>query len=100
MVDEQLRLAITNKRLIKFRYHGSVRVAEPHDYGIQKRIARVLVYQLRGSGPSPRRSLTGWRLLDVPKIEECAVLEEAFPGSRGHSHKHHLVWDIVYARVT
>jgi hypothetical protein len=56
MVDEQLRLAITNKRLIKFRY--------------------------------------------VSQIEECVVLEDAFPGSRGDSHKHHLVWDIVYARVT
>ena len=43
---------------------------------------------------------TGWRLLDTSQIEECLVLEKNFPGSRGLLHQSHLVWDVVYARVS
>jgi len=50
---------------------------------------RLLAFQLRGpsrSGQSPK----GWRLLDTGKIESLAVLDEAFAGSRGESHRGHL----------
>lgn len=96
---EQLRFAIANKRLIRVSYQGGDRVAEPHDYGIQKGSERLLVYQLRGPVRSPRQSPRGWRLLNVPEIEACALLEETFPGSRGRSHHDHLTWDVMYARV-
>ncbi|MGH9383621.1 MAG: Fic family protein [Vicinamibacterales bacterium] len=97
--DEQLRFAIKNHRLIKLRYHGNVRVAEPHDYGVHNGIERVLVYQLTGVHRVRQQSVAGWRLLDVSNIEECEVLKERFQGSRGQSHRNHHVWDIVYARV-
>jgi predicted DNA-binding transcriptional regulator YafY len=90
-IDDQLRLAITKKRLVKLSYSGSVRVAEPHDYGVQKGNLRLLAYQLE--------TKPGWRLFDVDKITELAVLETAFKGSRGASHENHHTWDIVYARV-
>jgi len=99
-IDEQLRFAIVGKRLIQLGYQGTLRVVEPPDYGVQKGAARLLAYQLRGSGAVPRKSVVGWRLFDVSKIEGCAVLEESFPGSRGASHQRHYVWDVVYARVT
>ena len=98
-IDEQLRFAIASKRLIQFRYHGSLRLAEPHDYGIQNGMAKALVYQLRGPSGVPLEKVIGWRLLFVSKIEGCVALEETFPGSRGRSHRQHLEWDIVYARV-
>jgi predicted DNA-binding transcriptional regulator YafY len=89
--DNQLRLAITNKHLVKLSYAGSVRVVEPHDYGVQKGNVRLLAYQLE--------TKPGWRLFDVEKIAELAVLETTFKGSRGASHQNHHTWDIVYARV-
>jgi hypothetical protein len=98
-VNDQLQSAIENKRLIKVRYHGSLRVAEPHDYGVHNGVEKLLVYQLRGTVRSPQRSTTGWRLLEVSKIEACVVLDETFPGSRGQQHRNHLKWEIVYARV-
>ena len=99
-LDAQLRFAIANRRLIEVRYHGAPRVAEPHDYGVQRGIERLLVYQLRGPvRPSGPRA-TGWRLLDTPKICACIVLEDTFSGSRGQSHRHHFAWDVLYARVT
>ena len=95
-LDDRLRFAIANKLLT---YDGSTRVAEPHDYGLQKGKEKLLTYQLRRTGGTPRTGITGWRLLEVSKIDDCLVLEEAFRGSRGESHQHHYVWDIVYARV-
>jgi hypothetical protein len=98
-IDEQLRFAIANKRLIQLRYHGHLRVAEPHDYGVQKGTTKLLIYQVRGPASAQRSDVRGWRLLEVSKIDGCLVLEETFPGSRGPSHQHHYVWDVVYARV-
>jgi hypothetical protein len=97
-VDEQIRFAIANKRLIELTYQGKRRVAEPHDYGVRKRVTRLLVYQLRVLSPG-ERSPTGWRRLDVSQITDCRVLEETFPGSRGAAHAHHHGWDVLYARV-
>lgn len=96
--DEQLRLAIEGRRLIQFRYKGSLRLAEPHDYGVQKGTVKLLAYQLRGP-VREGKDVTGWRLFFVSRIEECVALEETFPGSRGRFHVNHLAWDVLYARV-
>jgi hypothetical protein len=98
-LDGQLKFAIANKRLVQLSYGGSLRVAEPHDYGIQKGKTRLLIYQRRGSVATTRKSADGWRLLDVSKIENCRVLDDTFSGSRGEPHQHHYVWDVLYARV-
>jgi hypothetical protein len=60
LVDHQLRRAIAERRLIEFSYQAILRVAEPHDCGVQQGTVRLLVYQIR-SMPFAR----GWRLLDV-----------------------------------
>jgi Fic family protein len=99
-IDEQLRFAVANKRLIEVTYSGASRIVEPHDYGVHKDVTRLLAYQLRQSGISGRKILSGWRLVDVSKIEKCDVLTTTFAGSRGGAHEHHYVWDPLYARVT
>ena len=98
-LDTRILFAINQKRLIEIRYKGSPRIAEPHDYGIQGGVERLFVYQLRGPIRSSRLSATGWRLLDIPKVEGCVVLHETFAGSRGRSYQNHLAWDVLYARV-
>ena len=98
LLDARLRSAIAATRLIEVGYKGGRRIAEPHDYGIQNGIERLLVYQLRGPA-RPGRPAIGWRLLDVDKIESCTVLDRAFAGSRGPAHAQHMAWDVVYARV-
>jgi predicted DNA-binding transcriptional regulator YafY len=90
-IDQKLRSAIANKRLVQLRYEGARRVVEPHDYGVQKGTVRLLAFQLQ--------TAPGWRLFDIAKIEELAVLDAVFKGSRGASHQTHHVWDVVYARV-
>lgn len=100
MIDEQLRFAIANKRLVQLGYLGQLRLAEPHDYGVQHGTTKLLIYQLRGSGGPRRARATGWRILTVSKIDICMVLQQTFSGSRGASYEHHLAWDEVYARVS
>jgi hypothetical protein len=94
IADRQIRLAITNKRLIRFTYGLASRVAEPHDYGVQHGAVRLLVYQRRAT-PFSR----GWRMLDVTKITKLEVLDETFAGSRREEHSHHFKWDTLFARV-
>jgi hypothetical protein len=97
-LDERLRFAIANKRLIQVTYDGAARIGEPHDYGIQNGTAKLLFYQLRKAG-NDRGSVPGWRLLDISKIAACAVTKKLFPGSRGLSHRQHLSWSELFARV-
>lgn len=96
--DEQIRFAIANRRLVEVRYSRASRVAEPHDYGLLKGVTRLLVFQRHGPH-RPGHVATGWRLLDVPKLEALGVLDETFPGSRGDAYRDHYLWEIVYARV-
>jgi len=49
--------------------------------------------------PAPGDRAQGWRLLYVGKIGACKVLNETFAGSRGDSHREHMRWDAVFARV-
>ena len=99
-LDEQLRFAIAHKRLIQFSYAGAQRVAEPHDYGVQNGVVKLLVYQrLASETGTLRHGAKCWRLLDVSKIADCSVLDQDFKGSRGAQHQRHQAWDVVYARV-
>ena len=97
-VDIRIRHAIAEKRLLELRYKRAVRLAEPHDYGVIEGAERLLVFQLRG--PNSGKGAVGWRLLDVVKIEDCAVTEQIFAGSRGQSHQQHYKWQTLYSRVT
>lgn len=97
-IDARIRGAIAEKHLIEVRYHGQVRVVEPHDYGVQNGVDRLLVYQLNVSLGSSRHT-TGWRLFDIAKIESLAVLDAKFKGSRREAHQGHHTWATLYARV-
>lgn len=98
ILDRQLRFAIANKRLIRFTYDGVARIAEPHDYGVREGIARLLAYQ-RQKGARRDQRVRGWRWLEVPKIQECVVLDDEFRGTRENAGQHHHHWDVLYARV-
>jgi hypothetical protein len=98
-IDSRIRLAIQRTHLIEVRYKGQSRIAEPHDYGVQRGVERLLVYQLRTTGGGAGKDAVGWRLFDVSKIESLVVLEGVFKGSRRASGQEHHSWDVLYARV-
>jgi predicted DNA-binding transcriptional regulator YafY len=94
-IHELLYGAIENKRLLRFRYQDKERIIEPHDYGIQKGIHRLLSWQIGGQSNG---RLPGWRWFDVSEMQDVEVLDKSFPGNREVSGKHHR-WDQVFIRV-
>ena len=94
-LDQLIRSAIRNKRLVRFQYQNKERVVEPHDYGIQNGIVRLFCWQVGGhsSGRIP-----GWRMFDVEGMKNCKMLDKHFAGNREVAGKHHQ-WDEVFIRV-
>jgi len=95
-VDNLLRTAIRDRRLIRFNYNGKLRIAEPHDYGIQKGQVRLLAYQVRGASSG---RLPGWRWIEVPELSDLEIMEDTFAGPRSEGSSKHHAWDKVFARV-
>ena len=96
-MNTDLVRAIREKRLIEFTYKScGVRIAEPHDYGIQNGIERLLAFQL---SESRTRTERGWKDLHLADIRSLRVLEQRFAGSRGDSSQKHRTWDVLFARV-
>jgi hypothetical protein len=91
--DALLRMAMTQRRLIQFSLNGRIRVAEPHDYGVRKGIAQVLVYQVAGESASG--GLPNWRWVLVSQMQELEVLDPMFRG-RPHAPPS---WDRLFLRV-
>jgi hypothetical protein len=95
-VDELLRAAIEQKRLIQLIYKEKPRIVEPHDYGVHNGSVKLLGYQVGGvsSGPLPN-----WRWMEVNLISDVGLLNRSFPGGRpSPSGKHHQ-WDQLFLRV-
>jgi hypothetical protein len=95
-VDEALRTAIQQRRLLRLIYQGKERVVEPHDYGVQNASPKLLAYQIGGSSSG---RLPNWRWLHVELISEVYLLDRTFPGGRRIPSGKHHVWDKVFVRV-
>jgi hypothetical protein len=95
-LDRTLREAIRTKHLLRFRYKDQDRIAEPHDYGIQKGIVRLLCYQVGGES---RNRLPGWRWIDVLEMRDCKILEQRFAGGRNVPSGQHHQWDEIFIAV-
>lgn len=97
-VDQQLRTAIANKRLISFTLHRRRRIAEPHDYGIINGVARLFFYQIGGESRSKRP--VGWRWGNLSEISEVQILDVPFEGPRPAPSGRHIHWDVLIATVS
>jgi len=95
-VDELLRTAIEERRLVRLVYGNKARILEPHDYGIHKGSAKLLGYQVGGSSSG---KLPNWRWMETDLISGVQLLDQTFPGGRpAPSGKHHQ-WDKLFIRV-
>ena len=96
-IDAAIRRAITERKLLQFSLGGGTRVAEPHDYGVRKGKAQLLVYQLSGASRSGR--LPDWRWVDLSRATDFRVLEQPFAGGRNQEATRHTVWEQLFLRV-
>lgn len=95
-LDELLRAAIDQRRLIQLRYDNRPRILEPHDYGVQNGVIRLLAYQVGGSCSG---KIPNWRWLDVDRISQPQMLSRVFRGGRSIPSGKHHTWDQLFVRV-
>jgi hypothetical protein len=88
--------AIQEAKLIRLRYKGSERIVEPHDYGIQNGIVKLLAFQLAGVSSG---RLPAWRSLHEKFISDVQILDQTFAGGRGAPSGKHQTWDRLFIRV-
>lgn len=89
--------AINQRKLISFVYQGKLRIAEPHDYGVQNGVERLLCFQVGGDSNSGR--LPSWRLIAVPEMGNIKLTNRKFPGNRPAPSGQHHRWDVLFDRV-
>ncbi len=97
-MDTIIRAAIVNKQLLSFSYHGLLRIAEPHVYGVQSGKYQLLCFQVRGQSSSGR--LPDWRRIDLSQIQNIQTLDEHFPGHRPYPSGKHSSFDQRLAIVS
>ena len=98
-LDNLLRSAIAERRVVTFMLDGMQRVAEPHDYGLIDREPRLFFYQIGGKSRSGRP--VGWRWAKpVSRITQLNVLDRHFAGPRPAPTGQHVKWDTLFASVS
>jgi hypothetical protein len=95
-INPEIYNAIDEARLLRRLYKNRERIVEPHDYGIQNGVAKLLAYQVAGSSS---HRLPNWRWMEEELISDIHILDGTFPGGRpAPSGKHHK-WDKLFIRV-
>lgn len=95
-IDQLLRTAIEQKRLVQFTYRDKLRIVEPHDYGVHRGLPKLFCYQVGGLSSEP---LPSWRWADVNSISDLCLLNRRFSGRRSTPSGKHHTWDQLYIRV-
>jgi hypothetical protein len=95
-LDELLRTAIGQRRLLRLLYKNKERIIEPHDYGIHKGTVKLLGYQVGGSSSG---KLPNWRWMETNLISGIQLLNKTFAGGRPAPSGQHHKWDKLFCRV-
>ena len=88
--------AIEELRLLRLLYKGKERIVEPHDYGIQNGVVKLLAYQVGGVSSG---RLPAWRSLHESLISDMEILDRTFAGGRDAPSGKHQKWDQLFLRV-
>ena len=96
-MDELIRQAIAERRLLAYRYNGQRRVGEPHLYGLRNGQPTLLVYQTEGTsfaGPYPN-----WRRCELRGLSRFTITGRRFANPRLRSNDALSDWSEVWAIV-
>ena len=96
-MDELIRQAMAERRVIAYRYNSQRRVGEPHLYGLLEGQPTLLVYQTGGtshSGPYPN-----WRRCALGGITHLTLTSRTFQHPRLRSDDPRSEWTEVWAIV-
>jgi len=97
VVDQLVRRAMAERRRLKLRLYGLVRVVEPIAYGIRKDQRQLLAYQVAGESRSGE--LPDWRWIRLERATDLELLDEPFGEARPHSEERHHGWDRLLVSI-
>jgi hypothetical protein len=75
-MDSLIKTAISEKRIIEFKYDGYQRIAEPHVHGILDGVYQLLVYQIGGRSSSS--GIPNRRRFKKNKISKMVITGQTF----------------------
>jgi hypothetical protein len=79
-MDDIIRFAIQNQKLVSFIYEKYFRIVEPHSYGkTTKENTCLRAYQVDGESSN---GIMGWKLFDLSKANNIELLETTFTNPR------------------
>jgi hypothetical protein len=97
-MDARICNAIAMHRLLMFGYRGTVRVVEPHLYGLTTAGHEALSAWLR-PGWSRADPVGGWRMFRLDAVERLQSLPEQFAGPRPDFNPEDAHFTQVFCRI-
>jgi hypothetical protein len=97
-VEMSIVTAIRDRRLLRFRYDGRLRVVEPHVYGVTTRGRPALsAYQLGGGSVSGESH--GWKMFLVQEMDDVRIVPDRSFRPREDYNPDDPSFSGIYARV-
>jgi predicted DNA-binding transcriptional regulator YafY len=76
-METQIRQALAERRLVKFKYHGHTRLVEPHALG-RVNEGRLALLGWQVSGDSASEPPPGWRTFVLAEIRSLKLLRKNY----------------------
>ena len=99
-MNETIRDAIGNKKVLQFTYDDKLRIVEPHVFGISKKECGsdlLRAYQVMGGSNSDND--LGWRLFSIDKIVDLNILEKTFDTARVYYNPNDSAMQEIYINI-
>ena len=97
-MNEVIKSAIENKKVIEFYYKDNLRIVEPFVYGIS-RTGKESLRAFQVAGTSADSNSVSWKLFTIEKLSNLIVKEESFVGDRELYNPDDSVITTIFARV-
>jgi predicted DNA-binding transcriptional regulator YafY len=97
-VENIIKEAIENKKVIEFIYKNDIRVVEPFVLGVSS-TGKVSVRAYQVGGNSTDSNTIGWKMFTLDKMSNLQVKSDDFTGLREHYNSNDSALNPIYARV-
>ena len=97
-MNQVIVTAILNRRVLSLEYDGSVRLVEPHTYGVNSAGQEALsCYQVADKGKPT--AAPNWRFMLIPKASAIAMSDTTFPRARANYVRNTQTMTRIYAQL-
>ena len=87
--------AISNRRLIQFKYKGLYKIVEPYLVGEHEDNANIVLRAYSVGGKSKSKSVIGWKFYDLTHIEELLIRTDSIKIKKDYNPKDKDISSII-----